>query len=170
MKAKQGGLYDKFVRDNPYFKVPDPPPPPKETWRVWETFMKDYKVEGEFVYYDGKDVTIMKRDGTKEKLTYKKLGIADQFYVDEEVEEQKKRYERELKELREQLAKEPIHEWITKIHDYKVTGEFVDYDGKFVTIKRADGKTEQIEYSRLCLDDKNYVQEKILPKKQKEKK
>jgi hypothetical protein len=162
------GLHNKFVRDNPYFKPPEPPP--KETWRHWETFLKDYKVEGEFIHFDGEFVTMMKRDGTKEKIKYKNLCIADQFYVDEEVEEQKKRYEKELKELPEQLAKEPYHEWITKIHDYKVTGEFVSYDGKFVTIKKSDGKTEQIEYNRLSVDDRNYVQEKLLLQKWKQKK
>ncbi|MDR1483765.1 MAG: hypothetical protein LBT09_02970, partial [Planctomycetaceae bacterium] len=144
-------------------------PPAKDTWRVWKTFLRDYEVEAEFVYFDGKFVTLMKRDGTKEKIEYKRLSLVDEDYVDEAVKEQKKRYEKELKELPEKIGKEQYREWITKIHDYKVEGEFVNYDGKFVTIKKRDGKTEQIEYSRLCLDDKNHVQEKMLIKKRKEK-
>jgi hypothetical protein len=163
LSISENELWRKFVLNNPYFKPPDPPP--KDTWHKWETFLKDYEVEGEFVYFDGEFVTIMKRDGTKEKIKYKKLSIKDQFYVDKEVEEQKKRYEKELKELPEQLAKEPFHEWITKIHDYKIEGEFINYDGKIVTIKKRDGKIEQIEYNRLSLDDKNYIQEKLLQRK-----
>lgn len=162
------GVYDKFILYNPYFKPPDPPP--KETWRVWKTFLGDYEVEAEFVYFDGKFVTLMKRDGTKEKIEYKKLSLADEGYVNEAVKEQKELYEKELKELPEKIGKEQYREWITKIHDYKVEGEFVNYDGKFVTIKKRNGQTEQIEYSRLCLDDKNHVQEKMLIKKRREKK
>jgi hypothetical protein len=135
---KEGQLYQ--------ILTPKEPIPPKKIWRHWETFRKDYKVEGKFVHFDGEFVTIMKRDGTKEKIKYKKLCSEDQFYVDKEVEEQKKRYEKELKELPEQLAKEPFHEWITKIYDYKVTGEFISYDGKFVTIKKP---TEKLNKSNI---------------------
>jgi hypothetical protein len=163
------------VNKNPILQQILIPPEPlspqtaQKTWRKWETYMKDYSVEGEFVYYDGKFVTIMKRDGTKEKLERAKLCHADSGYIDRAVKEQEERHKRELEELPEKI-KNPFREWVTKIHDYKVEGEFIDYDGKFVTIKKHDGKTEQIEYARLCLDDKNYVQERLLIKKRAEKK
>jgi hypothetical protein len=141
---------------------------PTITWRNWTTHLRKHLVEGEFVYFDGKYVTVMKRDGTKEKLEYRNLCLEDQAYVVRISEELKKQHEQELKEFPDKF-KEQSREWITKFHDYKVEGEFVNYDGKFVTIKKRDGKTEQIEYARLRLDDKNYVQEKILIKKRTEK-
>jgi hypothetical protein len=51
-------------------------------WHEWETHIGDIKVEGKFISYEGKHVTIEQKDGSRIKMEHAPLRRSDKDYIE----------------------------------------------------------------------------------------